>query len=432
MAGQPDTAAQSEWARGWPSILVGMAGMALTGIAVYSIGQIMAPMSAELGWSRTQITSGLMVFAITSLFALPMVGRLVDRVGPRRVAMPGTVLMGASFAALGLVNGSLALWWALWVLFTLGSAAANPVIWATIVSRLFVRGRGLAIGVMMCGSALGAACTPLLTRWAIDAFGWRLAFGVVGMTYSLITCLLVVTCVDGAPPAAEGQAAGAHGAPPAPGDGPVQSGLTFQEAMRDRWVIALLAGIFLIMVLVVSLTVHMIPILGERGIPLATAAPMAAGIAIGSIVGKLAVGWIADRTASRLVPAACFAVPGATCLLLLLAQGPGLLILAAIFLTGLGAGSLLQLSAYLVARYVGMRSFAQVYSIATALLALTGGFGPMLAGFVFDVAGSYRPLLLAGIPWSLAIAAVIAALKPYPAFETPTAEPCEGELLPAG
>ena len=68
----------------------------------------------------------------------------------------------------------------------------------------------------------------------------------------------------------------------------------------------------------------------------------------------------------------------------------------------------------------GMRAYGEIYSISTALMILAGGLGPIVGGIVFDRAGSYTPLLLAGIVYSVAVGSMVATLGRYPSFERPS------------
>ena len=399
-----------EWATGWPTVLVGASGMALNGIAIYSLGLIMPQLQAEFGWNRTIVSSGLLVHSIVSLIVLPFVGRAIDRFGPRRVALVGTLASGLGFCGFALNNGYVMLWWTTWAVFSALFSGANPSIWASAVSRTFVKGRGLAIGMVMSGAAISTAVVPQLTRWSIDAFGWRAAYPIVGITFALVTFGLVVTFLHDAPDTAGDRDAGALDKP----------GLTLGQALRDAAVLKILAATFLAFLLMAPLAVHLVPILIDAGIGRMPATALATVVAAASVFGKLSVGWVMDRTSSRSLPALCFALPGVACLLLVNAHASLPIAIAAAASVGLATGTILQLSAYLPTRYAGLRAFGQIYSISAGIMVLAGGVGPIIAGIVFDRSGSYAPLLLAGILYSAAVGLMVATLGRYPCFERPS------------
>src|SRR6218665_1340374 len=98
--------AHSEWKQGWPVILASGAGMSLPSLVMFSMGLFVAPLENEFGWSRTVITSGMTVMAVVGFFFGPVIGLLVDRFGPRRIAVPGVFLYCSMFAALALTPDS--------------------------------------------------------------------------------------------------------------------------------------------------------------------------------------------------------------------------------------------------------------------------------------------------------------------------------------
>src|SRR5262245_40338187 len=90
---------------GW--VIVGIAfmcNMFSSGTGGYGLGLFMKPMNAELGWSNTQIIFGQTVKSWVNSFSAPVLGQLVDRLGPRNVMMFGGLLGGGSLVALSFVQ----------------------------------------------------------------------------------------------------------------------------------------------------------------------------------------------------------------------------------------------------------------------------------------------------------------------------------------
>ena len=84
---------------------------------------------------------------------------------------------------------------------------------------------------------------------------------------------------------------------------------------------------------------------------------------------------------------------------------------------GYAAGSKMQISAFLTPRYCGMRHFGKIYGIVYIAIAVGSGLGPVSAGLIYDVTGSYDALIIAGIPLTLLCGVMLMQLGPYPEFE---------------
>ena len=135
--------AREEWKTSWTLPLA--AGLGNTGsvIHIYTLGAFMAPLSAEFGWSRAEISSGITVSNSGSAVLGLLVGFLIDRFGPRRIGLVGAVLMAAAFAMLGTAKGSYTNWLALWFLISLAATCTQTTIWTSAVITRFNTSRGL-------------------------------------------------------------------------------------------------------------------------------------------------------------------------------------------------------------------------------------------------------------------------------------------------
>jgi MFS family permease len=411
----PNPTARQEWAHSWPAMVACMSGMLLSSLPTYAFGLFIQPLQDTFGWNRSEISSGLSVVSVLSLIVFPLTGKLVDRYGVRAVALPGALLNGALLGVIGLINtGSMLVWWLSWALFTFGFAMVNPTVWAKAISRRFKAGQGLAIGVLMCGSAFATLTIPSLTRWAIDEFGWRLGFVVAGMVPSAVTFVLVALTIR-----QNYQAVAVDDAPPL-ADAAVLPGYTFAEAIRRPAIIKLLLAVLLAMTITVANLVHMVPILAERGLDRTAAAAAVSIYGIGSIGSKLTCGWLTDRGINtRWLGVFAFSAFWVACGLLTM-RDPGFTIASvALVFFGITAGAVLQLSAYLTIRYAGLRAFGQVYGLCAGLMSISGGFGPLLAGVIFDLTGNYTALMLVGLPVAAVTALLMATLGPQPVFAAP-------------
>ncbi len=143
------------------------------------------------GWSRAQISGGLMANSVISVIGAPFIGWLIDRFGTRSVGLPGVALYYAAIALLSQTGASIWSWWGLWILVAFGAVLIKPTVWALSVSQRFDAQRALAIAIVMSGSGLCAIFLPAATTTLIATFGWRGAFIGLGVGGALIALPLL-------------------------------------------------------------------------------------------------------------------------------------------------------------------------------------------------------------------------------------------------
>jgi len=407
--------ALQEWRLNWLLVLSAMAGISLITVPSASLGLFMAPLEAEFGWSRTEISLGLTIFAVISLPLSPFAGVMVDRFGPRRVAVPGLAVTALIFACFGLTGAALWQWFAIWVVYTLVSLSVRTLVWNAAVSRAFAAGRGLALALVLSGTAIAQSLAPIVSHELIDAFGWRNAFFGLGLGWGGMAFVMVLLFFRIRTRGAQAGASAHQDAAPAPG-------MTAREAFRSpvMWRIAL--ATFLQSTMVVAVMVHLVPMLVETGLSRTEAAGIAAILGVASITGKLTSGWLVDRFAGRLLPGATFAGPALGYLIILQGHQSPLLIPLGVAILGYCSGGCLQLTTYLTTRYAGLASFGTIFGIVSSLMALASGLGPLLAGAIFDITGSYVLLLGIGIPAALVAGTSLLGLGPYPDWDRKAAE----------
>lgn len=391
--------------------MAAMAGMSFAGVASSSMGLFMAPLEQEFGWSRAQTTFGLSIYALIVVPLAPFVGAMVDRWGARQIAIGGVLLSGLAFAAFGLADGSSGQWLALWAVYSLAALGIRNIVWTAAVSAMFNTARGLALALTLSGSAISATVIPIVAQRLIDNQGWRIAYGAIGLGWGAVVLLVVLIFFKGTGRERRTSA-----------DGPVRShdkvgspgGLSLGQALRDPALIRVAVATLLIIVVTSSAYVHLIPILGERGVSRETGAIMAAVAGSMAVVGRLLTGWLLDRWNSGWINAAVLVGPALGFGMLLIGGSQLELIVLAVIGIGLALGSSIQLCVYLTGRFGGLRNYGKIFGVMSSLIAIGPGVGPFLAGVIYDVYGSYTPLLIAGIPATLLSAALVFGLGPYP------------------
>lgn len=420
---QPLTA-REEWRLRWRLVLAAVVGFSFHSVMTSFAGLFIGPVGDEFGWSRTQVTAGLSVSSITVTVLSPFFGVLIDRFGTRRLALPGLVTKSLVLASFALVSNSFVQWMAIWVLYALTSLAVKSTIWTTAVAGVFSAGRGLALGVVMSGTAISQIVVPPLGNFLIETFGWRGAFAWIGLGWggiAFVLCLLFL--FDAHDDAREAKAlAEQKGEPEAAAI--ELPGLTIAEAWRSMALWRIAISTFLIMMFTIALVVHQIPILEEAGVTRTNAAWLASLGGAAGIAGKLVTGRLMDSYNANLIGGLTLAGASLGFALLLEPIRSFPLIVTAMLINGYASGTKLQICAYLTARFAGIRNFGTIFSIMASLIALGSGLGPVVGGIAHDLHGDYTYLLIAGIVASLVSGLLIYGLPPYPQWD-------EGRPVPA-
>jgi len=417
--------AAAEWRAHWPVIFAAMAGFSFYSVGSYTTGLFMEPLAKEFGWGRAEISAGLLVTSLLTIPLSPAVGALIDRWGSRRLAIPGMALAIASIASFGLANGSLAQWLLLWTIYGIVSLGIKATVWTAAASNTFSAGRGLALGVVLCGAALTQTIAPVLAERLIDTLGWRHAYLWLALGWGGPVLLLIILFLF-EPDDRRARHASRPDAPDHAGAG----GLSFSDAFRSVPLIRIGISTLLFMLLSVGVLIHQVPILTEAGVSRSHAALLASLGGIAGVLGKLVTGYASDRANGGTVGAVTLGSTAIAFVLLLEPIRSPASIIIAMIIIGYGAGTKLQITAYLTGRYGGLRNFGKIFGVMASLIAVGGGLGPIAAGAVYDHFGSYAALLLAGIPGTMLCGLLIFRLGPYPDWRTEamTAEPLRPAL----
>jgi MFS family permease len=356
-------------------------------ILIFSFGVFLKPVTEDLGISRGDLSAALGVSAWFVALSCPVIGWLIDRYGTRRVMIPGILLFALAVASFGLMPAkSLPVVFLIFCVAGFISGVQTPIPYAAVVSHWFDRERGIALGVATAGVGLGVALIPQLAAFLIGHFGWRNAYFGLGLAVVVLAWLPVAVFVrEPARDTASGRAVA--------GSSDVLPGIEAMAALRtgNFWVLSIA---FVLGVMAINGTiVHIVALLTDRGIPLqmATGALSIAGIAI--IIGRIICGWCLDRFWGPYVAACFFILPMAGIALLGSGWGyPVPLIGAA--LCGAGIGAEIDLMAFFISRYFGLKAYGKIYGLMFMLFNIGTGLGPALSGRAFDMFHSYTQIFI--------------------------------------
>jgi MFS transporter, OFA family, oxalate/formate antiporter len=398
-----------EFRRGWPVLVAAALGTACgaSPIPFNSTGPFIKPLAEEFGWGRGDIQLALFWFTMAVVLTVPFIGALADRIGVRKVAIGTLALFGITYAALAFTPASLFVFYLLWVLMGALGGGSTPVTWTRAVNAWFVHNRGLALALTLMGTGVTAAFLPSLATWLIEQYGWRKAF--VGIALLPLAVALPVAYLLFREP--EEKDAHALVAPVS------RSGVSVGQALRDYRFYVIAGSILCVAIGVGGSVTNFQPLLMDRGFTPQHAARIAGVIGISVIAGRLLAGLLIDRYWAPLVTLPMLALPALSCFLLAQAEVPAQAAIISAMLIGLAAGAETDLVAFLTARYFGLANYGRLYGLQYSVFGFASGISPFMFGKVFDVTGSYQPILYVAAGLFVLGAAALLTLGRYPKFE---------------
>ena len=401
-----------------------LAQAVLTGVSFWSFGLYIQPLEGEFGWSRAQVSLGFSIALLISGLIAPFVGKAVDVYGPRRVIIIGAASSAASYL---LLTTTSALWE--WYVFQSINAVFRQMIFfipfTALIAIWFDRRRGAAIGILTTGFALGGAVLVPIMRVIIDAVDWDGSFlvsaALVGAIFLPLGLLIrnrpadTRSAVDGGPRSA---AASTASSPPA--------SLTLGQALRTPifWLIA-----FAIAMLFYGLfgwTVHAIPYYESVGISPGWAAALFSIASGGSMLTRLAFGFLADRLGNIEAAGAGLTACLVLAMLVLFATGGstlGVALFLPLFMIGAGGGPLLEL--LLLTRAFGVANFGTILGAVAVVETIGLVMSPTAAGAIFDATGEYdwALMMLAGAFGASSVLFWVAGRRRRPILAEPPLAP---------
>jgi MFS family permease len=387
---------------GWwmvAALLVILFNTAGTGFYVFPV--FISSLQAEFGWSMTQISGGVALFAIMMGVASPVVGILVGRFGVRKTMLVAAILV--SFSNLGLA--AMQHLWTLYAVLAVSGFLLTAVTFLpaqTAITNWFNKYRGRALALVVVGPGAGGLFLPPLNEFLIRLWGWRFTWVFASIVLWVVVIPLIAAFVRSKPSEVDLPVDGIESLDE---DGEtataVVSGLRVKRAITS-WTFWLLAVTFILQFAGVSaLNFHLVPFAEQEVGFTAQQAAFYYGLTIGfTILGNLLGGWLADRMRPQLV----LALTG-----LLMAIGPAALEVTLVHLGlrevnllllhaipyGIGLGANAIVAPVLISRCFGELNFARISGVMglayafCVLVGITGG------GIIFDRTGSYEIVLVA-------------------------------------
>lgn len=402
---------------GWVIVAIAFVTMAIGVTARTAFSLFLPPIVAEFGWDRGLVAGAFSFGFFANALASPLIGRLMDRRGPRFVIEIGVVMLAAGLLLAAYVGEAWQMYLTLGLLLCCGAGCLTYTTQSQYLPHWFVRRRGLAISIAFSGAGVGAIVLMPWLQAIVEADGWRAACTALGLMVLVVLGPInlglrrrpedIGLQPDGAP-------APVAGAAPARRSRIVDARWAATEwtvgrAVRSLrfWMVCL--GYFCAMIAWYAVQVHQTKYLIEVGFDALTAAWALGAVAAVAIPGQIALGALSDRYGREWVwTIGCVGFIVCYASLIALEGNPDAWLLYVMVAAqgALGYGLTSVMGAIVAELFEGPQ-YATIFGVITIPLMAGGAAGPWAAGVVHDLTGSYVPAFAAAIVLSaVSIAAI--------------------------
>lgn len=340
----------------------------------------------DFGWTRATISGAHSLAFMIMGFASIIVGRMGDRFGPRMVMVGCGFLFGAGYLLMSQISAVWQLYLFYGVIVGIGVSGVDVLLLST-AARWFVKKRGMVSGTVKVGTGAGMLIMPIVANQLIASYDWRVSYLILGsISLVLIVAAALFLRRD---PSQKGLVPYGEEAPGADSLNGAGRSLTLREATGTRqfWVVCVIYLFALFCAQ--AILIHIAPYALDLGISATNAANILATIGGASIVGRFIMGSAGDRFGHRLAIVICFIILVVALSVLQFARELWMLYLVAV-IYGFAHGGVFALVSPLIAELFGLSSHGVIFGIIIFSGTIGGATGPLLAGRIFDVTGSYQ------------------------------------------
>ena len=405
-------ATQGRFYYGWVMVAVAAVMMFASGPGQsYTFSVFLDPIGEDLGVSKASIATAYAIATLVAAFLLPRMGKLLDHMGPRKMLMIVSAVLGLACLFFGAAANFLWLAAGFAMLRFMGQGATMMGA-ANLVSHWFAKRRGFAMSLMALGFASSMAIHPPLGGWLVEHYGWRTAWVVLGvMTWVVMMIPLLLLVID-RPEHVGLEVDGEQSTTTE--SAKALDGLTLVEARREPAFYLLCTVWFVVGGLVTVLHFFQVAVLGEAGLDASVAARFFPISAITMVITMPFVGRLFDSTRTRYVIAIAMLLIAAALFLITVVSGVSSAIVYAVVF-GLSNAFMMTMFGYLWPRYFGRAHLGSIQGAGQMVGVVGASLAPIPVGFAIDQLGSASTTLRL-----LAILAIIVAVVVVLKLKTPS------------
>jgi len=366
-----------------------------------AFGAYITHWEAEFNISRSAVTTitllGMAVFATFQ----PFMGKLNDLWGRGIILTTGVVLVGGSLFLTSMVTEVWQIFAVYGVILFIGLACCTNAVVAATTTSWFTKRRGLALGLVMSGMAVGNSILYPVNIYVIETMGWRTAMGTLGLIILVIVGPLFAIFMRSKPeekglkPYGYEESDSTLTGVPDKAALPVKSE-PFIRVFKQKAIWLLMIPYFICGLTDVGIIhTHFIPMMGPegRGFPEMTVAAVLSVIAILNIAGTIVTGYLSDHFNLKRQLAVIYSVRAVSIVFLVLLDQPWLLFVFAVMFGAVEMASIAPVNAITV-KLFDSYSPGVILGIIALSHQLGGAAGSWIPGLIYDMTGSYTIVLL--------------------------------------
>jgi MFS family permease len=372
------------------------------GTFYYGFTVFFNPIKNAFGWTSASTSLAFTFQKLEQGVLGPLAGYLVDRVGPRKLMFFGWIITGLGFIVMSRIN-SLWVFYSAFLIIATGQSFASGLMSNTAIANWFRKKRSRALSFSFIGPGVSGLLAPVLAFFILK-YGWRdtlfvtgIGLWAVGLPLSLVMRHKPAQygyLPDGDSSSETEQTDSVNGR--ASGEtkevnSSTAAGSTVKDALKTKafW---LLAGVgFFQQIGTSAVGVHVVPYLESVNVPTTIAAAAVTGITVCSLIGRLGFGLLGDYRNKRYLTAMALSIQAIGLLVFSFINSDVRWLLILFLLTyGPGYGGPIPLRPAIYADYFGTKNYGTILGV-TGIVSMIGGLlSPVIAGWIFDVTGSYR------------------------------------------
>ena len=362
----------------------------------------------EFGWSRAIISgASSLYFFMFGLLGI-IAGRLVDRIGPRIVMTGCGIFYGLGYMLMSQIQSI----WQLYLFYGLIVAIGNSAIdvgTLSTIARWFTRIRGTMTGTIKVGAGVGMLLMPLVTNWLISSYGWRTSYIIIGCV--LLVFVVVASQFLKRDPSKIGLLPDGDKRESISRPSQKEGGVSLKKAIQTRqfWMLCVMCLSFGFCLQTVM--IHSAPYAMDIGSSPSTAASVLSIIGGVSIAGRFIMGGASDKIGNKRAYIICFSCLTIAFLSILTIHESWVLYLFAV-VYAFGHGGLWSLLSPVIAELFGIASHGAIFGLVYFFSTIGGTIGPILAGYIFDISGSYQIVFSTCLVFSIIAVILSACLSP--------------------